>query len=965
MPCCFASTDNKFNLEDPEFVRLGLRAPSAKAAATSVKPAGASAKAATALAQPVADAISGIVEEQGEEEEGEGVKVKSAIKYDYYRVIQGVSVKSIVDSSRIPLKIVEPKTADDPKAGPQIGFLPEALDKYFYQDSTSDKFAERIEIVSKLKPTAQGFLRLGVDNSNREQSLLSAVAPFFLLPNAEAVIDQVFQPVDIRIPPRMFLQINGGNLVNEFFTKCEKKYTNDMRKFASTYLGITELKSSNIPAIERLMCSYENFKAYISDIDSPQRKDLRIFYDIFSEPIIMPPRGILFIVLEVTVEEISIKKGDKIEFKNEVKFENVRCPPYPLNEGQQRADIGFLVHYNRITRDRYTHTKTYKHMGWDPLFYVDGTQGDATSRHKPTLYFQRSQEAAWPPIVQKRVHEFFSKCVSINRGPFTSEFGIDPFALISAQEIMTAVRIQPNGTIRDAYNHLAGVAYRIPGKAGSASGIAAVPVSDDGTFMHERNIYLDWDDFTPPPINKLIDFYIRNIVYNFPQYRGYLPKSQIKMAGLDKIIGLRLTNGFIVPASDAQESSPVSEDEYPLEPPIAFLDWDINSTIAYDSESRQRAFKLADEGRDKSEGSDEEEIVDPRKAQYMMLEMESSQDEIEDVYQHLRLTFSTWLATGAGSQKRVRLLEILKNIDLTLQDKRRRLDIMLYTDVIRWLEPKETDEKSDIGFLRIDCQIQGQETCSGRCKWVPRETDDDNCGPCKIHSPKTDGTIMNVPRLLYLRLVDELIRYASKREEIFNRQVPRLTIRRKAQRSGDQYIVAEGTTDWNTWWETLRSEWFIPEKELPKDFDEQFNPIPKGLPVEDTRSLPATLKAALDPSGTDPKVVELVWNPSTTPETPFAFLKPILRFHEITTKPEPILDISEIDTIVNAANAQVLFMPSGSLEGSMRRRKVGTIDGIIIATIDGNVGWVSKRGTYGIKIPLADLPNSLNLYRLG
>jgi hypothetical protein len=952
LPCCFATTDNKFNPDDPEFVRLGLRAPPAAKAAPAVP----------ALAQPVADALMGVVSAQNVKDAGDKEEDDTgspSVKYDYYRVIQGVSVKSIVDSSRIPLKIVEPKTADDPKAGPQIGFLPEALDKYFYQDSTSDRFAERIEIVSKLKPSAQGFLRLGIDNSNKEQSFLSAVAPFFFLPNAEAVIEKILEPIEIRIPPKKFLQINGGNLVHEFFTSCDKKYTNDIRKFAKQ-LNVTELSSSNIPAIERVMCSYENFKEYLRNTQTPQRKDLRVFYDIFSEPAIMPPRGIIFIVLELTVEEISIKKGDKIEFKNEVKFENVRCPPYPLNEAQQRADIGFLVHYNRIIRDRYTQAKTYKNMGWDPLFYVDGILGDAKSRHKPTLFFQRSQESTWPPIVQRRVHEFFSRCLTVNRGPFTSELGIDPYALISAQEIITAVRIQPKGVIRDAYNHLVGVGYRIPGKSGSASGIAAVPISDDGTFTDDGNIFFDWDDFEPAPINKIIDFYLRNIVPIFPQYRGYIPKSQIKMKGLDKIIGLRLTNGFVVPASEAQESNPVSEAEYPIEPPVDFLDWDINNTIAYDTESRQRAFKLAEEGRDVE---NEEEIVDPKRAQYLTLKMETSQEEIEDVYQHLRLTFSNWLATGAGSQKRQRLLEVLKNSDMTLQDKRRRLDILLYSDLIRWLEPKETDEKSDVGFLRIDCQVQGQETCTGRCKWAPKESDDDNCGPCKIHSPKQDGAIINVPRMLYLRLVDELIRYAARREEIFNKQVPRLTIRRKAQRSGDQYIVAEGTSDWSSWWEILRTEWFVPEKEVAKHFDEQYYPLPTSLPAEDKRVLPESLKFSLDPSKSDPKVADLVWNPSTTPDRPFAFLKPVLRFHEITTKPEAVLNLEELDIIVNAADSQVLYMPSGSMAGSMRKKKAGSINGIIIAFVDGVPGWISKRGTYGIKIALSDLPSSLNVSR--
>ena len=960
LPCCFATIDNKFNPDDPEFVRLGLRgqAPGAAAATLARKPEPIQPAlledGPPALAQPIADALQGSPTLATPALAVQQAIKPNLIKYDYYRVIQGVSVKSIVDSSRIPLRIVEPKTADDPKAGPQIGLLPEPLDTYFMQDSSSDKFAERIEIVSKLKPGAQGFLRLAVDNSNKEQSLLSAVAPFFFLPNAEAVISTIFDPIEIRIPPKKFIQINGGNLVHEFFKKCDKKHTNDMRLWAAKHLGISELKSSNIPAIERIMNSYECFKNYMND--PTQKKDLRVFFDIFSEPNMMPPRGILFIVLEMTVEEISIKKGDKIEFKTEIKFDKVRCPPYPLNDGQLKADIGFIVHYTRIIRDRYSHTNSYINMGWDPLFYVDGTQGIPESRHKPTLFFQRSQEASWPPIVQKRVSEFLNKCSAINRGPFTSEFGINPFSLISAQEIITAMRIQPNGMIRDAYNHFVGVGYKIPGRAGSSSGIAAVPISDDGTVLYERNIYLDWDDFDAPPINKLIEFFVKNINITFPQYKGYVPIKQVKLRGTDIIIGLRLNNQFIIPASNSQDSGLVSETEYPIEF-IDHLDWDINKTIAYDSETRKKAFEDANKGLDK----DDAEIKDPKADTYLKLDMESSQDEIEDVYQHLRLTFSTWLATGAGSAKRDKLKEILLNRDLPLNDKRKRLDILLYSDIHGWLEPKEKDEKSNIGFLRIDCQVQGEESCKGRCVWMPKSSDNASCGPCKIHTPKVDGTILNVPRMLYLRLVDELIRYAVKREEIFSRQVPRLTIRREAQRYEDQYIIPEGTSDWAAWWEMLRSEWITPEKEQNKFFDEQYLPIPLGMPKADTRVLPEQLKGALGP--TDPKVDNLVWNPSTTPDRPFSFLRPVLRFHPITSKAESTLDISELDEIVNT-NVQVLYMPSGNMAGSLRRKRTGATEAIIIAAIDGTVGWISQRDTYGIKIPLQALPDSLNTFRL-
>jgi hypothetical protein len=973
LPCCFATTDNNLKADDPEFVRLGLRSAKVSTVATVLSKPAVTAKPAVlsaigenaentfdedneepAMAQEIADTIQGTLPTTVDKGTA-GLTGK--YEPNYYRVIQAASVVRIIDSSRIPLKIVEPTKPGDPKAGPQIGLLPEAIDKYFFQDSTSDKFAERLDIVSKLKPTAQGFLRLGIDNSNRELSFLAAVAPFFYQPTAEKVIENIIEPIETRIPPKKFLQLNGGNLVHEFFNRCQKKHTNEMRDWVSRHLGIDELKSSNIPAIERLMNSYECFKDYI--MDPTQRKDARVFFNAFSDPKVMPPRGIIFIILEATVEEVSVRKGDRVEFKKEVLLFNIRCPPYPISQDQQKADIGFIVHYNKITRDRYKRDqKTYSHLGWDPLFYVDGNMPTAESRHKPTLFFQRSQEATWPPIVQRRVSEFFSRCNAVNRGAFTSQFGFYPNALIPAQDLVTAIRIQPAGIIRDAYNHLVGIGYRLPGnkKTGRASTIVAVPVADDGSMFFESRLFFDWDDFDPAPADALIGFYKTHINGIFPQYRGYIPLEVRKSQDTDQIIGVGLTNSFVVPAI-----SPIDPSEIADLPSrnINELEWDINNTIAYDSEMRQLAFE--DANKNPEEG--DVPIVDPKAIEYLKLKLEDKQDEIEDVYQHLRLTFSTWLATGAGLEKRERLKEILKFKDLPLSDKRKRLDILLYNDIIRWLEPKQTDEKSDIGFLRIDCQIQGQEDCKGRCSWVPKVSDGDGCGPCKIHTPKgADGVIMNVPRMLYLRLVDELIRYAAKRKEIFDEQVPRLTIRREAQISGDQYIIPEGSADWNSWWEMLRVEWMTPEKEDKKFFDEQYEPIPSGIPSDDHRTLPASLKAAL--GADDPKVDRLVWNPSIIEGKPFWFLKEVLRFNPIVFKAEKSLDVSELREIGKAGSTQVLWMPSGAIAGSLRTKTVGAMSAIIMAMVDGNVGWVCERGSYGVKIPLNALPESLNAFRL-
>jgi hypothetical protein len=966
LPCCYASTENRFDPNDPEFVRLGLKGKAAAptSAILDIVPLQ---QGGPAEAQPIADAMQqGPIAPATLAPQAPQVPkapqapatAGSTSSIMYHRVLQAVSVRSIVDSSRIPLRIIESREADDPKGGPQIGFLPEALDQYFKQDSTSDKFAERLEIVSKVKPGAQGFMRVAIDNSKKEQSLLSAIAPYCNYANADVFLERAIEPVELRIPPKLFMQKNGGNLVHEFFNKCTKKSTNDMRQWASKNLNIAELKSSNIPAIERLMNSYECFKDHIRD--PTQRKTLRVFSDLLSDPYVLPARGILFLVLEITVEEISIRTGEKVEFRTEVKLERVRCPQYPLNEGQQKADVAFIAHYNRITRDRYTHEKSYRDMGWDALFHIDGTQGMPESRHKPQITFQRSQEAAWPKIVQERVSDFFNSCLTINRGPYTSEFGINPYALISAQELVTGLRHQPDGMIRDAYNHLVGMAYKVKGKLGAGKMIAAVPISDDGSIMLEKNIYLDWNDFEEAPINRLINFYENNILTIFPQYTGYKPIGQVKLKEEERVIGLRLANGLVIPAKDSDdpEDENSAEEKYPVEYIETDIDYHINNLIAYDNELREKAFLHANEFR---EGTDEKIDDHEDTTQFLKFNMESSQDEIEDVYQHLRLTFSTWLDTGAGSEKRERLTEILKTRDMSLNEKRTRLDILLYADVHRWLEPSDSEERGDIGFLRIDCQVQGKETCTGRCKWVPRDTDNESCGPCKIHSPRSDGITMNVPRMLYLRLVDELIRYAARREEIFTKQVPRLTIRREKQHQGDQLIIAEGTTDWNTWWEMLRTEWLSPEKETRKFFDEQYQPIPGGMPSIDDRTLPDSLRDALGRD--DPKVRNLVWNPSITPDRPFSFLKPIIRFNAIASKGEPVLVKEELDQIKELGNVQILYMPNGTMSSSMRVKKQGAIDALIIARVNDTMGWISPVGSYGLKIPLSDLPDSLNSFR--
>jgi hypothetical protein len=329
--------------------------------------------------------------------------------------------------------------------------------------------------------------------------------------------------------------------------------------------------------------------------------------------------------------------------------------------------------------------------------------------------------------------------------------------------------------------------------------------------MHfNKNIFFDWDDFNPASADIVVGFY-RQYLLNVEPLKSfaaaYKPRRLRTQDG--KVVGVELQNKFVVPAKEPIK--PVQGLEDPR--PITEFEWQVNKDIAYDSKMRQKAFEHAGEPE-----------LDKKK--YVQLESSSIQDELEDVYQHLRLAFSSWLSrpgSNGGAEFRQRIEDILKRYDLPVFEKRKRLDIILEPRITRWLEPSDEEDETELGFLRVDCLTQGETGCSGRCTWKAEDN------TCRIHTPATirpNDISLHVPRMLYLRLIDELIRFASRRQEIFDKKVPRLTIRQDAQRIGDQYIIPEGSPDWNSWWELLRSEWFNTETEGAKYFDEQFEPVP-------------------------------------------------------------------------------------------------------------------------------------------
>ena len=266
----------------------------------------------------------------------------------------------------------------------------------------------------------------------------------------------------------------------------------------------------------------------------------------------------------------------------------------------------------------------------EPIFYSwNRAAGPKTpEEHEGILKFQESLEASWPAIVKQRVAEFRRHCAGPGRGAYTSSESIDPKSLIPISRAVRAGFV-PNGVVRDSYNHVAAVTYPIRYEGKLA--YAALPVIDDEYTTTPYKLYMDWDDFKPAPLDRLVAFYKTNFDDLFSLYPGYRPAKRVKNSE-GAYVALQLANGLFVPASNPVNeieiqglrlhSSPFDEPPWKRNREIYFG----IPTIRQDSEDKKR---------------------------------EAYDREFEEIFEHLRLTFSTWLSGVSKKETREKIRSIL------------------------------------------------------------------------------------------------------------------------------------------------------------------------------------------------------------------------------------------------------------------------------------------------------------------
>ena len=731
----------------------------------------------------------------------------------YMTSVKRVVTKFIVGAEKLPLEI-------DADEGAQIGLLPALLDGFFEQ-SSADLINPKGEI-HKLKPGARGFLRIGVENRSRfkADSFMAAIAPFYNVEGAEAMKNLIWQTLQHR--PNIFLQLNYGNFLIEFYDVNQRFPTEaECSRFLEGADTNNWEEALQIPgfskARQRFLCAFSNFHDWLFREDTV--KEYRQFAQLLALPntLLRPAKGssvpgITFIVLKLT-EDGKLK---------------VHCPAYSFNAAQQgNNDIAFLL---------------WHHSGiWEPLFYVD----NRSTVEPATFLFQRAEEGSiWPEIVKRRVAEFGSMdgCYSTGKFSYASRQILNPQRMLPASrlaKLMNNKGLGFDGILRDPYNHLVALVFENPEQENL---FIPVPCVDDGLIFPTKKIYLDWKDCATAPIDTVLEFYVENIeplsssLYGSfaPKeiwYYSSTPKSPKRLEGY--ICGILLENLQFVPlrsygVKGLQKTQFVDGSDGVF---YAFGEVLIPARyVLIDELELEISKKIIFEGVDADEDEEMSNI---------------SIKDLQDIYEHFRITFASWLAEAPEhAVVREKIQDILESEE-SLAEKRKALQIILESGkVLSWISSAEP-VKTASSIRRVDCTQMNETSCSGRCVW--------NTDKCFIHAPETTTVgkgQVDTARLFMYKLIDEILRFSEKRNELFDNSMSRLSSVDREIIEGEQRIIPENTA---AWYELLRSSWTASETEAPRFFEEQSRRLTKDEqipPSDEATRLPVLLQTYLSP--TDP-----------------------------------------------------------------------------------------------------------------
>jgi len=685
----------------------------------------------------------------------------------YGERLKRVASSYISGAEKLPLDFID--------GVPKIGVLPPSADSYFAQKSIPN-LVKQDHTVWKLMtdnktglPNASGFFRIAVENRKlfEADSFLAAIAPYFECSGA----NELRTLISTVVTPTLTASLNYGNFMFEFYNPQYRDPTQKELIHFTTAMGMQTSFGVRKEYIKRLWKSHMNFNDSLKSPDIT--KECRQFYNLFTVPNLFKwtsssgktySNGVLFIILE-------IQKDGTLD---------VKIPPYGVTSAMaDRCDIAFLLHYKA------------QHI-WEPIFY---TKNDAKkSLSTTTMLFARDVMAGWPSIVTERYNEFIESCKTTGLGVYTDAPEVSSMSLIplsKAMSIPNSESVQIFTILRDVYNHVSAVLYKVEGE------IVFLPVIDDGSIYPNTRVEFDWKNFLrdTASIDTVRGFY-EELSTKYKLFDTLLPtiknsyviKNMFRLNKSAKdyadIYGAKLQGGLFIPVKKGSGVVDATTEEG------SQLSWYVDNEIVFGKKTTTVA--------------------------------DFDQKEFEEVFQHVRLMFANWLSQMREKDAVVKSITGILfdpkgeiNMLLSLDEKRQRLFILFGHIVLSWLDSSLEVVNKKPSVRRIDCRVTEKGSCTNRCVW--RE----DANVCLLHVPQetlVGRKKQNGKVILVKRLIEELIRFPKKRNELFTKGVRQYIKLVAPFRSGQEYIVPEYLPEWK---ELLRMEWRRSKEEAPR-FAEEF-----------------------------------------------------------------------------------------------------------------------------------------------
>jgi len=715
LPCCFPKRED-IGWKDPHFTRIREAT-----------------KASTAVGSVIEAKEAEDTEQQETFQESLQLRIQQVVSYEVLRY--RISREYVLGPEKYPL---EPG---------KIGLPNLALDAYFGQDSS--QMVQRVAIKQEFKPNAQGFFRLGVLNRStlQSQSLFAAFAPLL----GKSTIQEVQTHMKNRITPRVFLGLNFGNLLLEFFDPSDPEPPVGVLHNWS----LKALQNPNIKVKEELSRFYRSYHRFLRYIDdTTQTKQLRHFAHALAEPNVLLPQGLTILTLEY--------KGDPRDPSTDIQ---IKCPMAGFDMNRySRNMIGFLtLHPSGI---------------WEPLVYISKLgRKELTPVELEGHYVIPYGELVQPSfsqVVRKRYSEFMTTCSSAYRGAFTYQKGVDSRALLPLTRALEMLQpLMPTGLVRDSYNHL--IAITVKGNDGLD---VIIPIVDDGNTFHNNTdlkLHLGLQSLRLSSANEVLRIYEDTVEPIFGKISSsYLLDSFIRTT---KIIGFTLGGDesfttITLPCGDKLPNEPFEFYEEVVKEPDQFkFEYEINREIVL--------------GPSREESYPENPYLVQKK-------------QIEIIYEHLRVSFSTWVATNTSGGQMRRVVEtLIERKDIPSWEKLRRLKVEFGGLLNQWFAADPNPFRIEPILLRNDCiSIQDDEELCGKssmCKFQD--------GTCKIHTPdkitiNTNSEPIDSVEYFTTRLFDEMLRIPIKRQELFTKSVKRIQVPSTNIQIGEEWILPENVPAW-------------------------------------------------------------------------------------------------------------------------------------------------------------------------